>query len=76
MESNRVKIRDNDLYFVFTTTIENSVSTSWKRHGHKLKEPVLSLLAECEKGYAVLDSFEIEFESVEDAVRFRLVYDE
>ena len=76
MESNRVKIQDNDMYFVFTTTIDNGVSTSWKQHGHKLKEPVLSLLAECEKGYTVLDSFEIEFESVEDAVLFKMLYNE
>lgn len=76
MESNRVKLKYADMYFVFTTTIDNGVSTRWQQNGHKLADSVLSLLAECENGYTVLDSFEIEFESVEDAVLFKMLYNE
>lgn len=77
MESRRVKLRDNDMYMVFTVTVdpkEPTKAVSWGAGGFSLAESVEELLKDCERGYRVCETHEIEFESVEDAVHFNLVY--
>ncbi len=77
MESRRVKLKDNDMYMVFTVTVDPdnpTNTTNWSTASFSLAEPVEALLKDCEHGYTVRDTHEIEFESVEDAVHFNLVY--
>lgn len=77
MESHRVKLKDNDMYMVFTVTVDPkklTKATEWGPAGFSLSESVEALLKDCKHGYRVCESHEIEFESVEDAVLFNLVY--
>lgn len=71
-----VKLRDSDMYVAYTVSFDFDTTTSsnWQKHSHKLTDNVKILLSECTHSYTVLDSHEIEFESVEDAVRFKLLY--
>ncbi len=71
-----VKLRDSDMYVAYTVSFDFNTTTlaNWQKHSHKLTDNVTILLSECTHRYTVLDSYEIEFESVEDAVRFKLLY--
>ena len=71
-----VKIKDTDMYTMYTVsvTLGSNVANSWDRNGYQLTNTVVNLLAECEHGYTVLPSYEIKFDAIEDAVRFKLLY--
>ncbi len=71
-----VKLKDVDMYIFYTVTVnfDGSTANGWNKNGYKLADDVVTLLSECKHGYTVLDSHEIDFESVEDAVRFKLMY--
>ena len=65
------------MYMVFTVTVDTYIptkATDWSSASFSLAEPVDALLKDCEHGYKLHDTHEIEFESVEDAVRFKLLY--
>lgn len=78
MEPNRVKVKQDDMYMIFTVTVDPdnpTKATNWGSAGYSLAEPVAELLSACKHGYT-LHSYEIEFESVEDAVLFKMLYNE
>ena len=71
-----VKLKDSDMYTMYMVSVEpgSNTANSWNHNGYHLTDNVVTLLAECENSYTVLPSYEIKFESVEDAVRFKLLY--
>jgi hypothetical protein len=71
-----VKLKDADMYAMYTVSVTqgSNTATSWDHNGYQLTDTVVNLLAECEYGYTVLASHEIKFDAVEDAVRFKLLY--
>lgn len=78
MESNRVKLKHADMNMFFKVTVDLNNPTkaaNWSTANYSLAEPVEELLSACKHGYT-LHSYEIEFESVEDAVLFKMLYNE
>ena len=71
-----VKLKDADMYTMYMISVEpgSNTANSWNHNGYHLTDTVINLLAECEHSYTVLASHEIKFEAVEDAVRFKLLY--
>ena len=71
-----VKLKNTDMYIMYIVTVDpdNNVANGWDRKGYQLSDAVVNLLIECEHSYTVLDSHEIKFDAVEDAVRFKLLY--
>ena len=71
-----VKLKDADIYTMYIVTVnpDGHVANGWNHNGYRLADAVVDLLAECEHSYTVLSSREIKFDAVEDAVRFKLLY--
>ena len=79
MESNRVKLKDYDMYMTFTVTVDPdnpTKATNWGTADYSLSKSVEELLVDCKHKYTVRNTHEIEFESVEDAVLFKMLYNE